>query len=59
MFGGIEDITLMQPQGKFHYVFVKYMYRDDAINSYLVKKKKGILTHNQVDIFNLYINDRP
>ncbi|KAG2211950.1 hypothetical protein INT47_004637, partial [Mucor saturninus] len=38
MFGEIEDITLLQPQGNFHYVYVKYMYRKDAIKSYLALK---------------------
>ncbi|CAO3626579.1 unnamed protein product [Mucor hiemalis] len=37
-FGEIEDITILQPNGKFHYVFVKFKYRDDAIQSYLTLK---------------------
>lgn len=36
-FGEIEDITILQPNGKFHYVYVKFKYRDDAIRSYLVR----------------------
>lgn len=37
VFGEIEDITILQPHGKLHSVFVKYKYRDDAIQAYLVR----------------------
>ncbi|KAI8365647.1 hypothetical protein EDC96DRAFT_187803 [Choanephora cucurbitarum] len=34
-FGEIEDITVLQPHGKFHSIVVKFRYREDAIKAYL------------------------
>ncbi|KAI7907186.1 uncharacterized protein BX663DRAFT_131085 [Cokeromyces recurvatus] len=37
-FGEIEDITILQPHGKFHSIFIKYRYRDDALKAYMTLK---------------------
>ncbi|GAA5801009.1 hypothetical protein HPULCUR_006449 [Helicostylum pulchrum] len=37
-FGELEDITVVQPQGRFYYAFIKYKYRNDAITAYLTLK---------------------
>ncbi|KAI8088556.1 hypothetical protein BDF21DRAFT_460674 [Thamnidium elegans] len=37
-FGELEDVTVVQPQGRFHFAFIKYKYRNDAITAYLTLK---------------------
>ncbi|RCI04500.1 hypothetical protein CU098_003021, partial [Rhizopus stolonifer] len=37
-FGDIEDMTILQPHGKFHSIVIKYKYREDAIKAYLTLK---------------------
>ncbi|KAI8991272.1 hypothetical protein BDF20DRAFT_997187 [Mycotypha africana] len=51
-FGEIEDVSVLQPHGKFYSVFIKYKYRDDAIKAFLTLKYADHLSFQLVTAAN-------